>query len=30
MTQNEAQKKLKKVWLDRGYRISRKELETLA
>jgi excisionase family DNA binding protein len=24
------QKKLKKVWLDRGYRISRKELETLA
>jgi excisionase family DNA binding protein len=23
------QKKLKKVWLDRGYRISRKELETL-
>jgi helix-turn-helix protein len=24
------QKKFKKVWLDRGYRISRKELETLA
>jgi AraC-like DNA-binding protein len=24
------QKKLKKVWLDRGYRLSRKELETLA
>src|SRR5262249_32888048 len=23
------QKKLKKVWLDRGYRLSRKELETL-
>jgi len=25
-----AQKKLKKVWLDRGYRLSHKELETLA